>query len=218
MYRWTNFYIKVCQIPKICQILILLGLFFILDTAFADSRNPHIVTTTAFGNNCSSHNNALSDIQNIIFQEDFEIQQELVYEACGISCYQKRKCYDNTYLQDRLDPSYEQQELNRSLDPRCTYRVLKIAADSAGGFLDCESFNDSSPQTRSRHEKPCFSKRLHHAIHQSLTEISSCFRIDPKFFFSIMARESKLHPLAKNSRSSATGVGQLVDTYIDSVQ
>ncbi len=217
MYRWTKFYrCKVSQKPKIYQVLILLTLFPTLETTFADSNISNIETTTVFGNNCSSsYNNAFKNIQNIIYQEDFEIQQELVYEACAVSCYKKEKCYDNTYLQDRLSPSYENQELNRSLDPRCTYRVLKIAGNSSGGFLDCDSFNDNNPQVRRRSEKPCFSKRLHHAIHQSITEISSCFRIDPKLFFSIMARESKLHPLAKNSTSSATGVGQLVSTYID---
>ena len=224
MYKWTKLYpFKVNQKPKIYQFLILLGYLFILDIAFADSNGPHIETTTIFNNCSSGYNNTFNDIENIIYQEEFEIQQELVYQPCGISCYQsgkRRKCYDNSYLQDKLDPnnlnpSYEDQELNRSLDPRCTYRVLKIAGDTSGKFLDCDSFNDPNPEEKHQSEKPCFSKRLHHAVHQSITEISSCFRIDPKLFFSIMANESKLHPLAKNSTSTATGPGQITSGYID---
>ena len=220
MYKWTDLYrLKVSHEPNIYQFFIFLGFFFTLDIEFADAKGPHVQTTTIFSNNCSpSYNNAIRDIQNIIYQEDFEIQQEFVYEPCGLTCYQQRKerkCYDNSYLQDKLDPAYENQELNRSLDPRCTYRVLKIASNSSGHFLDCASFNDPHPKKRRRDESPCFSKRLHHAIHQSITEISSCFRIDPKLLFSIIANESKAHPLAKNSTSTATGVGQLVSTYVD---
>ena len=196
-----------------------MGLLFTVNTTFADlPRRAAVETVTVFGNCSSSHNQAFRSIQNILYQEDFEIQQELVYEPCGISCYQKRQrrqCYDNTYLQDKLSPDYDNQQLNRSLDPRCTYRALKIAQNSSGHFLDCDSFNDPQPKKRRRSERPCFSKRLHHAIHQSITEISACFRVDPKLFFSLIVNESKGHPLAKNPSSTATGVGQIVSTYVD---
>ena len=219
MYNWTKFYrLRVNQQLKIYQIFIFLGFFSILNTTLADAKGPHIETSTIFGKNCFSSYSPFNDLNNILYQEDFEIHQELVYEACGITCYnrgRRRQCYDNSYFQDKLDPVDENQELNRSLDPRCTYRVLKIADDTAGKFLDCDSFDDPNPQKRRRQEKPCLSKRLHHAVHQSLTEISSCFRIDPKLFFAIMANESKLHPLAKNSTSTATGPGQLVTSYVD---
>ena len=225
MYKWTKFYrLKVSEKLNTYKVLIFLVFFLNLDIAFGDRVT--VETVTVF-NHCPYHNSAFRDIQNILYQEDFEIEQEFVYEFCGISCDDKekgRKCYDNSYLQDKLVlpenlqdkySSYEDQRLNRSLDPRCTYRALKIAGDSAGYFLNCESFNDSNPERMSRDEKPCLSKRFHNAIHQSITEISSCFRIDPKLFFALIVNESKGHPLAKNSTSSATGVGQLVSSYVD---
>ena len=192
-----------------------------LDMVFAD----RVDTVTIFNNCPSKHNSVFQEMKDFLYRDDFKIQRELVYEFCGVTCRNKGTlCYNNDYLQDKLVlpvglrgkyPNYEDQELNRSLDPRCTYRVLKIAKDSSGSFLDCESFNDPNPETRLLKEQPCLSKRFHHALHQSITEISSCFRIDPKLFFAIIAKESKGHPLSKNSGSSAVGMGQLLKVLIE---
>lgn len=154
------------------------------------------------------------------------IYNEMTYNECSTYCSQAKTCdqcigiecdISNYCYQCHLDSfdNYKHQSFNTSLDPRCTYRSLRSISRSNRMFLQCDSLQDEYPNVL--RDPPCFSRRLHHPVHQAITEISHCFYLDPKAIFTLIVNESSAHPLITNPApfTTATGLGQLTGSFVD---
>lgn len=170
-------------------------------------------------------NKALVPIADVLRHEDSAVMLEMNYqdcdkEVCGTvrscrRCRGRRTCYTNNYIENRLDPSFDNQniaDLNNSIDPRCTYRALNLEfAKRNQRFVMCT--DEDSPKLQIIDQPSCLSKRLHHSMHSALTEIASCFSLDPKTLFTLFINEGGLHP-HKQSPTGAVGPGQLTGSFI----
>ena len=153
-------------------------------------------------------------INEILNAEQMKIAQEVDYDSV-----ENGRCNpQNSWLQDQLDVPGDTQDFNQSLDPRCTYRALKEFSNCGGKrqdgcFVKCESYSGDPEFTKTA---PCVSRRLHHSIHQAITEVSSCLQLDPKTLFSLFLNESGVNPSVR-SHSDATGMGQITETFIEEI-
>lgn len=191
-----------------------------------EEPTPKVETTEIWGEVnvanpiCTEKESFVGPILSVMKSDNMRIEQEIEYEECiPPECRNRdqtinRRACPEAYYQEHLSPSIDESEtgdLDPSIDPRCTYRALALSLRKSHRYLNCSSLDDRNPDVSRM--PPCVSKRLHYSVHQALTEISSCFQIDPKALFSLLLNEGGLHPLRQND-SGATGPGQLTGIFI----
>ena len=153
-------------------------------------------------------------INEILNVDETKIAQEIDYDNI-----ENRRCNnENNYFESQIDTAHDNGDFDPSIDRRCTYRALKRYNECGNRdcFLKCEGSNPQNAQPKFVRTGPCISRRLHHYAHQALTEVSSCFQLDPKILFTLFAKESGFHPL-KKSYTKATGMGQITGIFIEDI-
>lgn len=204
--------------------------------SFANTKNLYRTPSLQ----CYNHNNPTQPFTTCsphIIEEDLlqkgikqyhlneVIQKEFVYNTCRGYCNGAKACNECTSLEDclqsyycyqcHLDPFHTSNLFDFSLDPRCTYRALQNVFQSQYMFLDCRSLYDENPITR--RDPPCLSQQIHYAVHQAITEIASCFQLNPKAIFALTVKESSSHPLIINPSPDSTviGIAQITNSFLN---